>query len=219
MSALIVSADTNPTSSTDPTVSTYNGLVEAFDFFNAMLFDNRLSRPLLSIRNHGDADGYYSPRRFGDITDREQTAGEIAINPRRIADRPLPEVTSTLVHEMCHHFQHCFGKPSRNGYHNKEFAATMIWAGLQPSSTGKPGGKETGQKMSDYIIPGGRFDLACGDLIARGFTLRWADITPERERPEVERPVTYTCPVCAVRVKGPADIRVRCDTCNALMTA
>src|SRR6476659_8215131 len=109
MSALVVSADTNPTSSTDPTVSTYNGLVEAFDFFNAMLFKNRLSRPLLSIRNHGDADGYYSPRRFGDVTDRENTAGEIAINPRRIADRPLHAVMSTLVHEMCHHDQHCHG--------------------------------------------------------------------------------------------------------------
>jgi hypothetical protein len=28
--------------------------------------------------------------------------------------------------------------------------------GLQPSSTGEPGGMETGQTVSHYIIPGGR---------------------------------------------------------------
>jgi hypothetical protein len=28
--------------------------------------------------------------------------------------------------------------------------------GLQPSSTGEPGGMETGQTVSHYILPGGR---------------------------------------------------------------
>jgi hypothetical protein len=32
--------------------------------------------------------------------------------------------------------------------------------GLQPSSTGMVGGKETGQHMSDYEIPGGPFSTA-----------------------------------------------------------
>jgi predicted SprT family Zn-dependent metalloprotease len=217
MGELIVSTDTNPTNSADPTVGTYAALIEAYEHFNVVLFDNQLSRPLLSIRNHGNADGYYSPRRFVDNTNHEQIVGEIAINPRRIADHPVQEVMSTLVHETVHHWQHCFGKPSRNGYHNRQWASMMKSIGLQPSSTGKPGGAETGQRMSDFIITGGRFDLACSELIARGFTLRWADITRERERQEVERPLAYTCPGCGEKVRGKPGLRIACVDCSALM--
>jgi len=33
--------------------------------------------------------------------------------------------------------------------------------GLMPSDTGEPGGKRTGQRMSDYPIEGGAFYLQC----------------------------------------------------------
>jgi hypothetical protein len=222
----IVSTDTNradgpfvPADTTDPTASTYTAFSVAFDHFNTELFAGRLTRPMLTIRNHADAYGYYSPERFGDVTtEGAHTSDEIAINPRRIANRPVQEVLSTLVHEMVHQYQHCFGKPSRNGYHNKGWVALMKGVGLQPSSTGEPGGKETGQTVSHYIITGGRFDVACGALLARGFELRWADITRERKRPEVvERPVKYVCPTCGRYVKGEADFRLACVDCAALM--
>ena len=45
--------------------------------------------------------------------------------------------------------------------------------GLQPSSTGEPGGKETGQTVSHYIIPGGRYAKAYAKLKAKGFQLHW----------------------------------------------
>jgi hypothetical protein len=207
------------TDTTDPTASTYTALSVAFDHFNLALFEGRLTRPLLTIRNHADAYGYYSPERFGDVTtEGAHTSDEIAINPRRIANRPVQEVLSTLVHEMVHQYQHCFGKASRNGYHNKQWVTFMKGVGLQPSSTGEPGGKETGQKVSHYIITGGRFDVACGALLARGFELRWADITRERERPEVvERPVSYVCPACGLKAKSKPDVRIACVDCAALM--
>ena len=47
--------------------------------------------------------------------------------------------------------------------------------GLQPSVTGEPGGKEAGQKMNHYIIPGGAFDKATTVLLQGGFALSWAD--------------------------------------------
>ena len=37
--------------------------------------------------------------------------------------------------------------------YNKEFAEKMMSVGLMPSTTGKPGGKTVGQKMSDYFKP------------------------------------------------------------------
>ena len=40
---------------------------------------------------------------------------------------------------MTHLEQAHFGKPSRNGYHNKEWADLMERVGLMPSDTGAPG--------------------------------------------------------------------------------
>jgi len=57
---------------------------------------------------------------------------------------------------MCHLEQHHFGKPS-GAYHNKEWAKMMHAVGLMPSNTGKPGGKQTGQTVSHYIVTGGPF--------------------------------------------------------------
>jgi hypothetical protein len=77
----------------------------------------------------------------------------------------------TLVHEQHHLWQHTAGKPAPRGYHNKEWAAKMKANGLQPSSTGMVGGKETGQRMLDYVIPGGRFEQSYERLAAAGWQL------------------------------------------------
>jgi predicted SprT family Zn-dependent metalloprotease len=68
---------------------------------------------------------------------------------------------STIVHEMVHHWQHHLGKPSRSTPHNTEWANKMEAIGLMPSSTGQPGGKRTGHRVADYILPGGAFIKAC----------------------------------------------------------
>jgi hypothetical protein len=74
---------------------------------------------------------------------------------------------------MAHVWQHAHGKPTRNGYHNKEWAAKMDSLGLVPSSTGAPGGKRTGQSVSHYIAAGGPFAVACAELIATGLDVTW----------------------------------------------
>jgi DNA gyrase inhibitor GyrI len=45
--------------------------------------------------------------------------------------------------------------------------------GLQPSTTGEKGGKETGQTVSHYIIPGGRYAKAYAKMKAKVFQLHW----------------------------------------------
>ena len=148
----------------DPTRSTYDGLTEAYDFFNARLFGGRLPRCLITMQRQKAAYGYFAGGRFGAVDGTEIT-DEIALNPSHFRSRTTEESLSTLVHEMTHLEQHHFGKPSRNGYHNKQWAALMHAVGLVPSSTGAPGGKETGQKVSHYIAGGGPFDVACAELV------------------------------------------------------
>ena len=56
---------------------------------------------------------------------------------------------------MAHVWQETMGEPSRRGYHNRQWAEKMREVGLQPTSTGEPGGMETGQAVTHYIIPEG----------------------------------------------------------------
>ncbi|MGI9316496.1 MAG: SprT-like domain-containing protein, partial [bacterium] len=89
------------------------------------------------------------------------------------------DVLQTLVHEQCHLWQHVYGQhKSRSGYHNREWADKMESIGLVPSSTGETGGGRTGQSMSDYPKPGGRFIQACMALSQGQYQLKWIDTEP-----------------------------------------
>ncbi len=107
-------------------------------------------------------------------TTSDNRCSELAINPNYIAKYPIKEIFQTIVHEQCHLWQDLFGKPSQKSYHNKEWASKMESLGLMPSNTGQPGGKRTGQKMSDYAIEGGLFEQVCKELI-KSFSLEWLD--------------------------------------------
>ena len=118
--------------------------------------------------------------RFGTL-DGEEITDEIALNPSHFRARTTEQNLSTLVHEMVHLWQHHFGKPSRTGYHNKEWAAMMKAVGLIPSDTGAPGGKETGQHVSHYIEADGAFDRACAELVELGFIMPYVELWTEGE--------------------------------------
>jgi hypothetical protein len=47
----------------------------------------------------------------------------------------------------------------------------MKGVGLQPSSTGAVGGKETGHRVSHYVIPGGLFAKAFAELASTRWRL------------------------------------------------
>ena len=160
-----------------PTIQTYAELQRAFDHFNAALFEGQLPPCLIILQRTSRVWGHYSPQRFVHGTDGDQT-DEIAINPAYIAAYPIVHTLATVAHEAAHMWQFHFGKPGRRGYHNAEWADKMETIGLMPSHTGQPGGRRTGEKMSDYPIPGGRFLAACDALVTADFTISWLDRFP-----------------------------------------
>lgn len=168
-----------------PTDETYSGLEGAFDHFNRELFDNALPRCLITLQRQNTAMGYHWSRKFYD-PERNEYIDEIALNPVYFASYPLLELLQTLVHEMTHLWQAHFGKPSRSGYHNKEWGAKMQEVGLMPSSTGQPGGKMTGQKVADYPIEDGPFVHSAARLVATGFTVHWLDVAGFRKSMQSE---------------------------------
>lgn len=154
-------------------VEIYDQLKTAFDFFNAELFGGGLPECILTVQREKQTMGYFSPFRWSNMEGK--IAHELAINPAYFAGHPLLEIFQTLVHEQCHLWQQEFGKPSRSCYHNREWADKMVSIGLIPTDTGFPGGKQIGQKISDYAEPGGLFEKACLKLVEQGFFISWVD--------------------------------------------
>lgn len=159
-----------------PTKETYTELDIAYDFFNKHLFENRLPPCLITLQREKRTYGYFSKKRF--VNKKGEHIDELAMNPSYFGIRSIPETLSTFVHELTHVEQEYYGKPSRNGYHNKEWGRLMERVGLCPSNTGQKDGKQTGQQMSHYIIKGGAFDMACKKLMSEEFTLSWYDRFP-----------------------------------------
>lgn len=224
----------------ESTMDLANRFQEAFRFFNQKLFDGHLPEVVITVQRHRGANGFFSPDSYIQRAFDEKgapvapgfTVHEIAMMPDAMFERTDREVLSTLVHEMCHLQQQEEGNPSRNGYHNKQWAEYMRTVGLEPSSQGKfdvrnPAlsveereaaveGASTGQKVSHYIIPGRAFDSACKELLERGFSLNLQQ-APILRAPAPKSKVKYTCPKCGLNAWAKPDSRLACGDCQVLM--
>lgn len=216
---LLESAVSNPTS------HTYGGLDQAYEFFNEKLFAGTLPRCLITMQRHKGAYGYFAPERYG-TRDGSTITDEIALNPMYFRERDARQILSTLAHEMAHLWQQHFGKPSRGGYHNKQWGAKMREIGLHPSSTGEPGGKETGQRVSHYIIEGGAFAEAFAELEKRGVAEllgdRWHDADEKAAKArakKAESKTAFECPTCGLKAWAKATASLMCGECDEQLEA
>jgi len=157
-----------------PTQELYSSLTQAYDHFNEALFEGSLPAVIFVVSRQPAVMGHFSDQNWVNV--QGHTCGEIGINPSYMAQSRLIEVMQTLVHEMVHCWQYCFGKPSRTFYHNQQWSRKMISIGLMPSTTGEPGGAITGQHMNDYVVAGGPFHKAFQSLLEKhAFRLLWVD--------------------------------------------
>lgn len=204
------------------TQTQYMSLAQAFDYLNATLFDGTLPSVLVTFQRHANSRGYFAPNMFqgrGDAAS-ELTTAEIALNPDTFAGRSDLEIFSTLAHEMVHLWQDAFGKPAKGGYHNRQWADKMLEIGLQPSDTAAPGGKETGPKVSHYVVDKGRFHAAFDALANRGVRIIW-ESTPRTEaaKKKVASKTKFTCMNCRQNAWGKPTIKIACVPCDLPMVA
>ena len=192
----------------------FSNLDHAYDYFNRELFDGKLPDCMITFQRKRGAAGYFAPERYKH-RDGDKHAAEIALNPDTFEGCSDLEILSTLVHEQVHAWQERFGKPSRNGYHNREWAAKMLSLGLMPSDTGSEGGKMTGQRCSHYILDGQRFDLVARNLIESGFAVRWfSNRTPSKSAKDKYK---YHCWSCGNNAWAKAGVNLVCGDCSELM--
>lgn len=221
------------------TTKQFKTLDDLYNFYNVYLFGGKLPECIVNMSRNRDSYGFFAPERWkGEPGAERKVIHEISINPDYM-NRSDKEWHSTLVHEMCHLWQYDFGKPSRRGYHNKEWADVMESVGLMASDTGQPGGKRTGQNMTHYIIMNGLFERVFNSLteeqlldlrlmykpnhpleISTG-TNRKEEGEEGEEGQEPEEPKApksgkkfkYTCG-CGNNVWGKSGLKLRCCDCD-----
>ena len=191
----------------------YGGLQEAYDHFSAALFEQALPDVFITYQRRAHSYGYFSPDRFSGRIG-EFGKHELALNPDAFIGRTDEQICSTLVHEQAHVWQQAHGKPSARGYHNKQWAMIMKQVGLQPSSTGAVGGKETGQRMSHYIIPDGPFTAAFAKLAATGWRLNLQSAPQPGGKKAPSSKVKSTCPACGGNAWAKPDYQLACVACG-----
>lgn len=211
-----------------PTEAQFTALNEAYKYFNQALFGGELAGCFLNFSRKKNTHGFLAPYRWRRV-DGEEYAHEISLTPTTLY-RPASEVYSTLVHEMVHLWQVDFGKPSRGGYHNREWADKMIEVGLMPSDTGLEGGKQTGQKMTHYIILDGAY-ITAFDAMPEQFVLPFTSLEGDLRKamltgkgvpvgkligtpPSSGKKTKYSCTSCAVNVWGKPALKLVCGECG-----
>ena len=196
------------------TTAEYNGFQKAFDFFNAKLFAGKLPHVLVTLQRHAKARGYFAPERFHERGGKV-TVHEIALNPDTFCEETDERILSTLAHEMVHLWQQARGTPPRRCYHDREWAAKMKEIGLQPTTTGGPDGKETGQSVTHFVIKGGPYARAYAELKKKGLKLRWespAGLAAEGKA-KSESKTKFTCPQCEQNAWAKPDAVLICGSC------
>lgn len=208
----------DPDSEPKPTNAQYEAFQAAFDHFNRELFNGELPSVMLTFSRKSRAKGFFAPDRWED-SDAGSKLSEIALNPDLFKSRTSRDTASTIVHEMVHLWQDAFGKPSRRGYHNKQWADRMEEVGLMPSSTGEPAGKRSGQSITHYVIDCGRFDRAFSKL-SEGSLLPFTSGDgrvlgkPGQAGQKNRNKTPYICPTCCDKVWGRPGLRIICGACE-----
>ncbi|MDR0572653.1 MAG: SprT-like domain-containing protein [Tannerella sp.] len=178
------------------TTKQFQTLDDLYAFYNVKLFGASLPECIVNLSRRPHSYGFFVANLWATMDNTmkpNEYSHEISLNPDYLL-RPSIEWHSTLVHEMVHLWQQEFGKPSRVAYHNKQWAEKMESIGLIPSDTGMPGGAKTGQSVSQYINPDGRFAKVFNSLDAAELEmlrLRYlpvASITSSREKDQDDDP-------------------------------
>jgi len=191
----------------------YQTFDSLFDYYNRELFGGELPDCMIVTVRYKNHTGFFKPGKWKNkLTEVEPFIHEINLNPAYF-DMEDVKCHAVLVHEMVHLWQYDHGKPTRRNYHNREWSQRAEKAGLMPSSTGRPGGKKTGELMSQYVISDGLFIDAFNRLIDRQYKYMPSTFPGRDKAAKTGSRIKYTCP-CKSNVWGKSGLSITCNVCN-----
>ena len=162
---------------------------------------------LVTLQRRANALGYFAHDRFEHRDEREPT-DEIALNPKHIIERPPEDTLRRWCTRWCTSGSTGSASRAAAGTTTPNGPTMMQEIGLEPSSTGAPGGKRTGDRVSHYIVAGGPFDLACQAFLAKNPGLLWGD-RPVEPKSGGKR-AKYVCPEDGIAMWGRPGVQLLC---------
>ena len=193
---------------------TINYISEMYDFFNEKLFKGELIKPVLTINpdEKNKAYGWITRDKLWKKDKNDEGMYEINLSAQFL-NRPISEIASTLIHEMCHQWARVnnFQDTARSGsFHNKLFKEIAEDHGLN----------------AEYIYGRGWTATSLNERatqLLNNFVERYPQTLIYREMPIKVKRVRdvsirkYVCPDCEASVRAGKAVNVVCGDCNKQM--
>ena len=200
-----------------PTVRMMRALEQAYEHFNASLFESELPPLFLNLsRSKKGVMGFFAP---GAWRGAGESICELSLTPS-CTSLNVKDVFATLVHEMAHHWEHIQGiKPRSPGYHGKEWWSFMEKIGLPPAPQGKNG--KSRLKVFQTIKHDGAFAAAFNELpedVRLPFVSveRVAGAEGKQTGSKQGKRARYECSgECGTTMRGPSGRALICGDCEA----
>ena len=201
----MTSTITKPSS---PAIEQLQRLTVAFDLFNAELFEGALPPVMLQLRNKPGSYGHFAPNKW------TNSAGVlldvINLDSKTAATRPLPELLSTLVHEMAHAYVFsCINDRKSTGGHGIEWRRKMQDLGLPPVQVGS-----TWTKATHSIDPDGAYMQAFERHREQLQALPWQECINHANRGRGLDRVKFQCPTCGSNAWARGAALLLCGECS-----
>ena len=202
------------TNGTKRYLETIKWLGDLYDYVNDKLFKNELERPVVTVQadEKNKAYGWFTLGRVWKENDEDEGQYEINMSAQFL-NRPVTEVASTLIHEMCHHWakenniQDC----SRAGtYHNKLFKKIAEEHGLKVENVEKIGWSKTSLTLETEGLLSHFFVDNPTPLIYRVPILEGSRVKTSSTR-------KYICPCCGNSVRATKSVNIMCLDCDEPM--
>ena len=189
---------------------TIKSLEDIFDKLNAIYFEGKLPKPVITVQTTPKAYGHCSTKKIW----KSENEGMYEINlGAEFINRPKEQTCATLLHEMVHLYcnENDIRDTCQNGrYHNKAFSTEC----------------EARDLVVEYDRANGYAHTSPNDAFKQkiaeagiDLTVRFARIMPKvKAKAERQKAHRYVCPICGQEVRSTADLSLICGVCEVPMT-
>lgn len=188
---------------------TITALETIFDKLNAIYFEGKLPRPVITVQTTPKAYGHCSTKKIW----KAENEGMYEINlGAEFINRPKENTCATLLHEMVHLFcsENEIADTCQHGrYHNKTFKAECESRDLTVEYDRANGYAHT--------APTDAFKTKLAEASV-DLSVRFARVMPKaKAKAEREKAHRYVCPVCGQEVRTTSELSLICGHCNVTM--
>lgn len=189
---------------------TIAALEDIFDKLNAIYFEGKLPKPVITVQTTPKAYGHCSTKKIWRAGESE---GMYEINlGAEFINRAKEETCATLLHEMVHLYcnENEISETCQKGrYHNKTFKAECEARDLEVEYDRANG--------YAYTIATETFKAKLTEA-GVDLTVRFARIMPKgKAKAERAKAHAYVCPICGQTVRTTSELTLTCGVCEVPM--